>query len=193
MKKAPCRAALMLSVLLLLAVLATRGGDTGLAPVELNAQHTSCIYRGQTYSYLLPDSDTTAQACAVWRIDSSTQEYVLVAPDVSTAVFFENDIYFTDHAARTFSIWKMPLSGGAPQLVRGDGETVSDWPARHKQVFYDAVALRENRLCYQKRTYERAENPAVSDESGVRALYEDDPCKTEIFYLEADGNDLPAV
>ncbi|MDO4269974.1 MAG: hypothetical protein Q4C72_03520 [Eubacteriales bacterium] len=165
------------------------------AAAAVNGRTQQCVYRGETYSFVKPLEGGCAQACAVWRVDPATGEYDTVVPDASSAVFYQNKIYFIDHAARTCSIYCKPIGGGQTELVRGDGRCATDgWPARVKQVFYDEIGVRDGAVFYISRVYETPENPAVTRQAPdgtrrrVRAR-EQDPFVLEQRWLRPDGQD----
>lgn len=190
--KAVIRAAgmLLLGALLLLPALRR---TPALFAQELNGETTACRYRGETYTFVMPLSETTEQSCAVWRIVE--EEYVLVAPDVSCAVLCGDMLYYIDHAARTFSIYRVPLSGGEPELLRGDGIGAKDgWPARTKQIVYKKLGAENGALYYERNVYAEPQNPAVYRQLADGTVHhtverKDDPFTVERWRMSLESGD----
>ena len=83
----------------------------------------------------------------VMAYDLKTGNTVDFAEDVSTAAFAGGYMYYTDHAQRTFSIFRKNLETGETELFRGDGETFEN----SKEIMYDEVMSVGDEVYYTMR------------------------------------------
>lgn len=87
---------------------------------------------------------------AFFELDISTKQIEKLHNDVARYQFHDNDLYFVDHANRTFTIYKMNLDTKIIEIVLGDGDYDPD-KTNEEEKFSNFVITEDGSLIYAKR------------------------------------------
>jgi hypothetical protein len=168
---------------------------------DIDARKTETVWDGQKYARENEDADFDGIAglmihdgilymwdsgISIIKFSPETGAAEKFLSDVSKIGFEGNYAYYIDHAARTFSLYRMDLSSGKVELLRGDGKTSGDEMESDNKIHVDDLAVANGNLYYTTRfpgglfRY----NPAGGDTELTRDSDNFPEC------LSADGKDV---
>lgn len=136
--------------------------------------HDFAVYKNKLYI------QNTGTSMLSYDMGLQTTEQFI--DDISDGVFMDDYFYYTDHAERTFSIYKIHLDSKERELVRGDGMTYDE----SKTDLYDRLIVVNDTLYYTKRY--PAQLYRYNEDGGDQRIA--DLSVQDIIYLAANGNDL---
>lgn len=85
---------------------------------------------------------------SLYRYDIETDKAQLLHTDIAEYAILDSDLYYTEHASRTFTIYRMNMTTGKSQILLGDG--IYDEKKTTKTLYKD-LCVTENALYFATR------------------------------------------